>query len=220
MSIEQPNAPTRLETRSERTQRLVIALLALGALLSVAGDQTATIALTLRATERHFGVLVSLLFIAELLPGVLLGALGGRFVDRHDLRRVLVTALIAQGLVIGTASLAPGLWVKAVFVAVTYCFGVLAAAASFRLRKSLFGDKTHRLNGLLGSASSVGSIAGTALAGVGLAGLGLRLLLVLDAGTFLALALAMAATTAIVWTTRTAAAPPGSRAVPQAFSPR
>jgi MFS family permease len=189
-------SPGTARPRPHESGRPAITALAIGSFFSIAGDQVATLSLALHATEHRSGALVSTLFIAQLLPGVLLGAVGGRFVDRHNLRRVQITSLAAQAGSIGSAALVPGLWTKAAFVAVSYCFGVLSSAASFRTRRHLFGGRTKSVNGILGSAASVGNVTGTAAAGIGVALLGLRALLAADAASFIVLAVAVARVTA------------------------
>lgn len=196
MTPAAPATPSTAGAPPLRGERALIAALAAGSLLSVAGDQTAAIGLALRATDERFGALVSALFVAQLLPGVAFGPTGGRFVDRHELRRVQVGALLAQGCSIAAAAVAPGLWAKASLVAVSCCFGVLSGAASFRTRRHLFGDRTRRVNGALGAAASAGSVGGMALAGIGLAVAGLGALLLADALSFVVLAVVVAVVTA------------------------
>ncbi|MHB1510896.1 MAG: hypothetical protein ACYCST_16345 [Acidimicrobiales bacterium] len=166
-------------------------LLAAGTLVSVCGDEVASIGLVLVAAGRHSAVLVAVLFVVELLPSVVLGTWIGRRVDALRVRRLWVAALLAEAASVATAAAFGDLWIKAALIAVTACFGVAAGSAGFRALRELAGAGTGRLNALQGAGRSTGGVAGAALGGVGLAVLGLRGLLSLDAVSFLAFAVAV-----------------------------
>lgn len=170
-------------------------LLAAGTLVSVCGDQVASIGLVLVAAGRHSPVLVAVLFVVELLPGVVLGTWIGRRVDRLGVRQVWVAGLLAEAVSVAAAATAGGLWVKAGLIAVTGCFGVVAGSAGFRGLRELAGAGTGRLNALQGAGRSTGGVAGAALGGIGLAVLGLSGLLGLDAVSFVVFAVAVWAAT-------------------------
>jgi len=172
------------------------ALLAAGTLISVCGDQVASIGLVMVAAGRHSPVLVAVLFVVELLPGVVLGTWIGRRVDTLGVRRVWVAGLVAEAVSVAVAATAGGLWVKAGLIAVTGCFGVVAGSAGFRGLRELAGAGTGRLNALQGAGRSAGGVAGAALGGIGLAVLGLRGMLSLDAVSFVVFAVAVWAATA------------------------
>ncbi|MDA8060936.1 MAG: hypothetical protein M0T80_00655 [Actinomycetota bacterium] len=57
------------------------------------GDQVAAIGLVLAAAGRHSAVLVAVMFVVELLPGVVLGTWIGRRVDGLAVRRAWVGGL-------------------------------------------------------------------------------------------------------------------------------
>lgn len=171
------------------------ALLAAGTLISGCGDQVASIGLVLVAAGRHSPVLVAVLFVVELLPGVVLGTWLGRRVDTLGVRRVWVAGLLAEAVSVAVAATAGGLWVKAGLIAVTGCFGVVAGSAGFRGLRELAGAGTGRLNALQGAGRSTGGVAGAALGGIGLAVVGLRGMLGLDAVSFVVFAVVVWAAT-------------------------
>ena len=80
-----------------------------GGLVSVAGDWMLVVVLpyvvyaATGSTVATAGMLV-----AELVPGILLGSVAGVFVDRHDLRRLLVWANLGQAIAVSLLLVAPG----------------------------------------------------------------------------------------------------------------
>lgn len=174
---------------------LTAGLLTAGTLISVFGDQVAAIGLVLAAAGRHSAVLVAAMFAVEFLPGVVLGTWIGRRVDGLAVRKAWVGGLAAQAVSIGVAAAVGSLWLRAVLLAVTACFGVAAGSAGFRALRQLAGEGTGRLNALQGAGRSAGGIAGAAVGGVGLGVLGLRGLLSVDAASFVAFAAVVLAVT-------------------------
>ena len=65
--------------------------------MSTAGDAAALVALLLRLRPEGSGWVAALL-AGELIPVILLAPVAGRVVDRFDSHRVLLIALIGQGL--------------------------------------------------------------------------------------------------------------------------
>lgn len=189
---------------------LVVVTLAAGTLVSVCGDQVAAIALVLSAAARHSAILVTTLFVVELLPGIVLGTWLGRLVDRLRVVREWPVALLGQAASIGAAAVVPGLWPKAGLVGVAACFGVATSSSGFRALRELAGAGTGWLNAVQGAARSTGGVAGAALGGVGLAAIGLDSVLALDAASFVifAAAVSVAVTTSTRRAEEEPAAPP------------
>src|SRR5882762_4772719 len=68
--------------------------------VSLLGDEAAVIALTLRLHDSGRGAgAIAALFVAGMLPLVVLAPLAGRLVDRYDSRRLLVWSGLAQAVV-------------------------------------------------------------------------------------------------------------------------
>lgn len=169
--------------------------LGLGTAASVAGDQVATIGLVLSAAGRGghgSGLLVSASFLVQLVPSIVLGGLLGYRLDRLPARVLWTFGLACQGVVIAGAALVPGLWPKIVLLGLCYCIAVVTSAASFRELRAIFGARTRVLNGVVGSATSVGGVAGSAIGGVGLSVLGLRGVFFADAASFIVFAVGVA----------------------------
>ncbi|WP_410810323.1 MFS transporter [Micromonospora sp. 067-2] len=157
--------------------------------ISSCGDFLAASALTLALQSAGAGgMAVSGLLLAASLPLVVLAPLTGRLADRIDSRTLLVAAGLAQAaicvglayaghpaLVIGlVALLASGL-------AVTQ--PVLAALVPAMVR----ADDLPRASALHQTAGTLGALAGPALAGLLVGGFGVRVPLLVDAVSYLAL---------------------------------
>ena len=162
------------------------------------GDWLAFLALfSLTAFEWHAGVLgVSILSIAYVLPTATVAPLAGVFVDRWDLRRVLVWSdLVRCGLVL-LMVVSPSLWIMCVLLflhqAVSCFFNPAQSAALPRL---VARPRLLAANALTTQAAHLTKLLGPAVAGLLVAALGPRSCFYADAASF-ALSAALLATLA------------------------
>jgi MFS family permease len=176
--------------RASRDVRLIVAAVGISAL----GDFLLWIPLTLHLQERtDSGLAVAALFIALWAPVVVLAPVAGLLVDRLEARAVLALASLAQMAV--AAALALALDSVAAILVLAALLGTgfaLAQPAEFALVPVIGGerDRLAVLNGWVESARYAGMTAGPLIGGV-LAGLGgTEVAMLVNAGTFAAVALA------------------------------
>ena len=135
---------------------------------------------------------VGLLSVAQLVPLLTLTLVGGAFADVFDRRRLML--LQQAGMIVGsTIALAnaalphPQVWpcFLAILVdSVAFSFGIGAQGAL--LPRLVADDQLAAANNLNSLISSLGAVAGPALAGVIIAGAGLTAAYGIDTGTFFA----------------------------------
>jgi len=185
-----------------------------GGLVSVAGDWMLVAVLpyvvyaATGSTVATAGMLV-----AELVPGILLGSVAGVFVDRHDLRRLLVWANLGQALAVSLLLLTPGGTSLVLVFAVAVLQSTLAAfsqpAESALLPRLVSAEELVPANALNALNNRLGRLAGLPLGAAVYAAAGLDAVVVVDALTFLA---AAALLSRIAAQPRIGAAPGGSGA--------
>ena len=164
--------------------------------LSAAGDFLALIPLALELQESTgSGILVSALFIALWSPVVLLAAPAGLAADRFDNRRLLVIGSLVQGLI--ALALAFSTSSTAAILALTALLGAgfaFVQPAEFALAPAVAGspERLTVVNGYIETARYAGMTVGPLLGGLIAAAGGTRTAILIDAGTFLAVALAAA----------------------------
>jgi MFS family permease len=169
--------------------RLIVA--AVG--VSAAGDFILWIPLTLHLQETTgSSIAVAALFIALWAPVVVLAPLAGLLVDRFETRRVLLIASLFQAVI--AAAMALALDSEAAILVLAALLGIgfaVAQPAEFALVPQIGGDdQLTEINGLVETARYAGMTAGPALGGV-LAGFGgAEAAMLVNAGTFAAVALA------------------------------
>jgi MFS family permease len=169
--------------------RLIVA--AVG--VSAAGDFILWVPLTLHLQEMtDSGLAVAALFIALWAPVVVLAPLAGLVVDRLEARGVLLAASLGQAAI--AAAMALALDSQATILVLAALLGVgfaVAQPAEFSLVPVIAADDdlTH-VNGLVETARYVGLTAGPALGGLLAALGGTELAMLVNAGTFGAVALA------------------------------
>ncbi|SDW30190.1 Major Facilitator Superfamily protein [Amycolatopsis xylanica] len=169
------------------TRRLWVLLLA--ATVSQVGDRIAATALGLSAAQAGSPGLLTAIYVAELLPGVVVGLLGGVVADR--LRRpwpwpaVLLVQACCYGLIGSTSS--PELTVALVGAAATA--SSLLGPVSTKYVHALAGARHRALAArLTSSAPALSAVLGPAIGGVVFAGLGRSGAMTLDVASFLVLA--------------------------------
>lgn len=164
------------------------------ALVNDAGDWVLAIALPVFVfVETRSGAATSVLFVLQFAAGVL-GPIGGSLVDRWDLRRVLIWTNLAQA-----AALMPLLAVTTDRIWPAYIvMGAQSALAQVNnpanislLPRVVDASQLTGANAALSAAASIARLGGAALGGVLVAWRGLGPIILIDAVSFLAVALAV-----------------------------
>ena len=161
--------------------------------ISSAGDFLLWVPLTLHLRAMHgSGFVIAGLFLALWTPVVVLAPAAGLLVDRLEARAVLIVASLAQAAV--AASLAFVLDSRAAILALAALLGVgfaVAQPAEFALIPAIAGEGAplNEINGFIETARYAGMTAGPILGGL-LAGLGgTKVAVLVNAGTFVFVAL-------------------------------
>ncbi|WP_112261932.1 MFS transporter [Lentzea terrae] len=162
-----------------------LTLVAAGLAISQFGNSLSLLVLVFWATPIS-SLLVAAILVAELLPLVLGAPLAGLLVDKLPNRRLLITALLCQGVAI--AAIGPLLARPAFVVALVFVSGcglAVAVPATSALVPHIAGEEeATRGYAWLGTGRSIGSIAGLT-GGALLAGLfGYEVALLVDGATF------------------------------------
>jgi MFS family permease len=184
-------------------------LLAGAVFLSAAGDLLALVTLALLVHELTGDPLaVSALFAATMVPVVVLAPVAGPLVDRVETGRLLaVSSLLAAGVAVALA-FASDIATILALTALLAGIGAVAQPAEFALVPHIAAPSgLARANGVLEAARYAGFAAGPTVAGVIVAFGGERLALLVNAGSFLAIAAAAAL--------MRARRPPASSPIPQ-----
>jgi MFS family permease len=157
--------------------------------ISETGDWLLFIALPLFVLQRSGSALAtSTVFLAELIPAVLVGTLCGPFIDRARPARLLATITSVQAaLLLPLLWAGPGtLWLVYLVAAVQAAATSLTVPAQQALVPSLVGaDELASANALLETASNGARLIGSPLGGVLLPAVGLQVLVVGDMVSFL-----------------------------------
>ncbi|MEU1228953.1 MFS transporter [Streptomyces sp. NPDC005828] len=154
------------------------------------GSAMTTVGLPLLVMQRYgLGLEVGLTLAARFLPNILLGALAGQIVDRHDPRKVATLAALGSALAVALFPFTTAMWqiqLLAVAVGVGYMFGFPATMA---LRPQVIPEGSElEGNGLIVTAERVPKLLGPALAGPIAAAAGIGWLFCAEAATALAAA--------------------------------
>ena len=175
---------------SSRDLRLLIG--AVG--LSAAGDFVALIALVLQVHAlTGSGLAVSALFAATMVPVVALAPLAGLLADRVESARLLVLASLVQALVAAGLAFTDSLAAILVLSSLLGVGSAVSQPAEFALVPAVAGrDRLVQANGWVETARYAGFAIGPLLAAVLTAGGGSRLALLVNAASFVAIALAAA----------------------------
>jgi MFS family permease len=163
--------------------------------VSALGDFLAGIPLVLHVEARTgSGLAVAAVFVALWSPAVLLAAPAGALVDRLDTRLLLIAVSLAQ------AGVAVALAFSAALVPVLALAALLGAGAAvgqpaeFALLPAVAGERDlARANGRVEAARYLGFTAGPLLGAALAAAGGMRIALLVDAASFVAVALAVLA---------------------------
>jgi MFS family permease len=160
--------------------------------VSSCGDLLAATALVLALQQRgDGGFAVAAVLIAAAAPPVLLVRWTGRLVDRADSRPLLVGTGLAQAAACGGLAFASGAAEIIALVAVLACgLAVTGPALAALLPAMAAPEDLPRVTALGQTASSVGIMIAPALGGVLTGQFGLRVPLLADAASYLAIAAA------------------------------
>jgi MFS family permease len=170
-----------------RDVRLIVGAVGLSAL----GDLLlwTVIALHIGATVGS-GLAVSAFFVCLWGPIVALGGVAGAIVDRYENRRLLIVISLVQAAIVTVLALVAGSF--AAVLALTVLLGATVAVSSpaeFALIPAAAGeDRVGEANGQVEAARYLGMTGGPLLGGLLAAAGGTRVGLLIDAGTFLAVA--------------------------------
>lgn len=167
-----------------------VAAVLVGTFVSVLGASATSLALVLAAASSGPSWRVTEVFLAELLPPLLLAPALGALVDRYDARRVWIASTVGQA---GLLLAAAGLGQFHAWVALVGASGVLAVAstaAAFKLLPTLAGSAgIGRVNGLMSAVSSSAFLVGPAAGAVAYAAVGARPVFLVNAATSAVVAL-------------------------------
>jgi Na+/melibiose symporter-like transporter len=169
-------------------------LLAGAVFLSSAGDLLALIVLALRVHElTGSGLAVSALFAATLVPAILVAPVAGLATDRFESVRVLVIASLVQAVVASGLAFSTDLVVILALTCVLTASNAFGQPAEFTLVPAVADERdVAAATGAVEAARYAGFAVGPFLA-AGLAAVGSRSALLVNAASFLAIAIAAAA---------------------------
>ncbi|MGX1562686.1 MFS transporter [Streptomyces sp. NPDC055506] len=157
-------------------------------LVSTVGDEVAMVALALRGADRTgLTSVVSAQMLAGLVPGIALGGVIGRIVDRFRADAVLGVTLALECLIAAAAAaVADGAVLLIATMLLLGALGAVAQTCVMALVPHLFpaSDAQLRVNSLMESVRNAGYIIGPLLVGLLTAHGGTGLALAVDAGTF------------------------------------
>jgi len=171
-------------------RRRGFALLWAGGLVSDLGDWTLLIGLPVFVFQLTGSALTtSTVFVAELVPALVVGQVGGVLVDRWDKRRILVTASVLQAVLLVpllAVDHPDRLWIVYLVAAAQSGLARLCAPATAALVPLLVpGEELASANGLAALAGSLARLIGAPVGGLAIQLLGLGGVVAADAVTFL-----------------------------------
>lgn len=160
--------------------------------VSALGDEVALVALLLRVhDEGHGPTAVTGLLVAAALPTVALAGVAGRVVDRYDSRRLAVVSGLWQAAACLAVAFAGPLWLVFALVAVLQAGNAVSGPTWQALVPDIVRrEELGRALGAMQALTTLAAVAGPAVGGVMVAAGGFRAALLLDAATFVVLALA------------------------------
>ena len=170
------------------------ALLWTGGLISDLGDWTLLIALPVFVFQLTGSALTtSTVFVAELVPALIVGQLAGVLVDRWDRRQILVVVGVVQAVLLLpllAVTTTDRLWIVYGVAALQSCLARLASPAKAALIPSLVPrEQLTAANSLNAVSDNLARLVGSPIGGLAIQLLGLVGVVVVDAVTFLISAL-------------------------------
>jgi MFS transporter, DHA3 family, macrolide efflux protein len=161
------------------------------------GDYAWAVALAWTAAHTLSPVLAGVVLGAGMLPQALLVLLGGVLADRLEPRRLLVAGQVGQAAVLVLAALAwsSGLHGAPVLLAIAVCFGIASGltlpAGTTLVRQIVSGDDLGTVQGWNQISTRAMKLLGAPAGGVLVAWGGPVVVMLVDAATFLAIALVL-----------------------------
>jgi MFS family permease len=189
--VTEPGGPRGSLLRRNRQFRILVT----ARVVSFAGDQLTTVALTLLVHQRYgLGRAVSVLLVAQVVPQ-LAGPLAGAIVDRADQRRVLRSCEAARAVVVATIAFTlPRLPVLAALVAANAVLATTLRPAGRSAIPALVAPaELGAANATLATGANLGLALGPATGGVLVVWVGVPGTLLVDAATSLASAMGLRA---------------------------
>ena len=164
-------------------------------LVNDAGDWVLAIALPVFVfVETGSGGATAILFVLQFVAGAFLGPIGGSLVDRWNLRRVLTWTNLAQAAALMPLLAITGdrIWPAYVVMGVQSTLAQLNNPANVSLLPRVVqSDQIAGANAALAAAASIARLGGAALGGVLVAWRGLGPIILVDAVSFVAAAIAI-----------------------------
>jgi len=167
-----------------------------GSTVNDTGDWMLALALPIYVfTETGSGRDTAAVFLIELVIGVALGPYGGALADRWDLRRTIVATNILQALALLPllAASRDRIWIVFIVAAAQATLQQVNNPASFALLpRVVTDDQLVSANAAFATGGSISRLVGAPLGGIAVGLGGLDTILVIDAITFVAVAVAIA----------------------------
>lgn len=166
-------------------------LLYFGQMISFLGSMVSYVAIPYQVFElTKDNALVGMIGLAQFVPVLLFGLLGGTFADRLNRRKLLLVSESAMCLIV--VGLTLNAWQESPSIPVIFCLVALMQAvlgfhrpAMEALTQTLVDPKEYAAVGALGSFRfSLGAIVGPALSGIIIASFGIRGAYLFDVATF------------------------------------
>lgn len=172
-------------------------LLWTGGLVSDLGDWLLLVGLPVFVFQLTGSALTtSTVFVAELLPALAVGQVGGVLVDRWDRRRLLVVASLLQAVLLLpllAVTSAEGLWIVYLVAAAQSMLARVCSPATSALIPGLVPhDRLAEANGLIAVSANLARLVGSPLGGVVVQFTGLGGIVLVDAATFVLAAVLVA----------------------------
>ncbi|MFD6754922.1 MFS transporter [Micromonospora gifhornensis] len=161
--------------------------------ISSMGDQVALVALTLRFYEQGAsGVLISALVMAGVLPVVVIGPLAAPLIDRVESRRLITVVTLVQAAFVMVIAFTDHIGVTLLLMAALGAGLAIVSPTLLLLVPVVTGeDRVAHGYGRLEAFRSVGNAVGPALAGLLVVAFGSSAALLVDAVTFVLLAVVL-----------------------------
>jgi len=165
-------------------------LLWFAGLISIAGDWMLLIALPLHVYQQTGSTLATGgMFMAAILPSVLLGSVAGVFVDRWDRKRVMVWANLFRAVILLPlllVNVGDWLWIMYVVAAVESTIGLFFGPAENALLPTLVGEeRLVTANSLNALNNNLARLIGPPIGGALMAFAGIGAVAIADAATYI-----------------------------------
>jgi len=166
-------------------ERRGLSLLVAAVGISMFGDLLAYVPIALHLQEKTgSGLIVATMFVALWSPMFFLAAPAGLLVDRHEPRRVLLFAVLAQAVVASVLAFTSGTVAILALTALLGAGGAFAQPAEFALIPSVARGDVRRANSFVETARGLGFGLGPLAGGLLAAAGGMKLGLLVDAASF------------------------------------